>query len=170
MTSAGLEARLRAYARRHGRKYLKRPVGQGTDGKIWATDRNTVIKVFEREANYRTELRCYQRLMEKRVHEIDGLAVPSMESHDDLLMALEISLVHPPYLLDFGKAYVDEPSPYTPAQLAEWRESWAQYFPTCDLPRVHKVLRILQSHGIEYLDPKPSNIRFRTDQEEEGLD
>jgi hypothetical protein len=79
-----------------------------------------------------------------------------------------MTAVHPPYLLDFGKAYIDEPSPYTPEQLAEWRQSWIDFFPRSDLPRAHKVLRILLTYGIEYVDSKPWNIRFRAEEDELG--
>ncbi|MGH7136913.1 MAG: hypothetical protein ACREHD_14330, partial [Pirellulales bacterium] len=77
------------------------------------------------------------------------------------LQIIEMTLVHPPYLLDFGKAYIDEPAPYTQEQLEEWYRQWRQFFPQADIPRVHKVLRILKGLGIDYVDPKPWNIRFR---------
>ncbi|HVX16191.1 MAG TPA: hypothetical protein VHC22_33705 [Pirellulales bacterium] len=77
-----------------------------------------------------------------------------------------MTFVHPPYLLDFGKAYIDEPSPYTPAQLREWQRDWIRFFPKSDLPRVRKVLWLLKEHGIEYVDPKPWNIRLHKEGDE----
>ena len=59
----------------------------------------------------------YQRLAEKKVRSINGLAVPGLMGYDVELLAIEMEVVHPPYLLDFGKAYIDEPSPYSPGQL-----------------------------------------------------
>ena len=75
--------------------------------------------MLRRDAFY-TELRCYKRLAEKKVSYIDGLAVPGLMDHDTELLAIEMEVVHPPYLLDFGKAYIDEPSPYSPEELVGW--------------------------------------------------
>lgn len=157
-----LDGRVREYARRHALKFnLKEQVGAGSDGDVWATTRNSVIKVFARERAYLTELRCYQRLAARKVKEIDGLEIPELLGFADDLWIIEMSFVNPPFLLDFGKAYLDEPSPYTPEQLMEWRRSWGQFFPRTDLPRVHKILRLLAALGIEYMDPRPWNIRLR---------
>lgn len=160
---------MREYARRHLlRLNLKQQLGAGTDGDVWATSRNSAIKVFRRHGTYLTELRCYQRLGSKQITDVDGLAVPELLNHAADLWIIEMTVVHPPFLLDFGKAYIDEPSPYTPEQLAEWRQSWIHFFPRSDLPRVHKVLRSLLAYGIEYVDPKPSNIRFRAEEDDSG--
>lgn len=153
---------MREYARLHSLKFnVKGQLGEGTDGAVWATSNNSAIKVISREKTFDTELRCYLRLMHRRVSEIDGLAVPRLIEYDRNLQIIEMTLVQPPYLLDFGKAYIDEPAPYTPEQLNEWRQHWRQFFPKSDIPRVHRILRILKAHGIDYVDPKPWNIRFR---------
>lgn len=152
---------MREYAKRHQLKFnIKGQLGEGTDGAVWATSNNSVIKVIEREKTFETEFRCYERLMSHRVKEIDGLAVPALIECNRNLRIIEMTLVLPPYLLDFGKAYIDEPAPYTLEQLQEWRKQWGQFFPKGDIPRVYKVLRILKSYGIDYVDPKPWNIRF----------
>ena len=157
-----LDERVREYARRHRLRFnLKQQVGSGTDGIVWATSKNSVIKVMARESAYLTELQCYKRFSERNITEIDGLAVPRFVNCDDDLQIIEITVVHPPFLLDFGKAYIDSPSPYTPIELAEWRRGWVRFFPRSDLARVQKVLNILRGHGIEYMDPRPWNIRFR---------
>jgi hypothetical protein len=141
---------MREYARRHQLKFnIKGQLGEGTDGTVWATSNNSVIKVIERGMTFETEFRCYERLMSHRVKEIDGLAVPSLIECNRDLQIIEMTLVHPPYLLDFGKAYIDEPSPYTPEQLHEWRRQWRQFFPRADTHRVYRVLGILKGYGIE---------------------
>jgi hypothetical protein len=72
-----LDERVREFARRHLLKFnLKQQLGAGTDGNVWATSRNSVIKVFQRQAAYLTELRCYQRLASKQITNVDGLSVP----------------------------------------------------------------------------------------------
>lgn len=152
---------MREYAKRHRLKFnIKEQLGEGTDGAVWATSNDSVIKVIKREKTFETEFLCYERLMSRRVKEIDGLAVPAIIECSRDLQIIEMTLVHPPYLLDFGKAYIDRPAPYTPEQLQEWRRQWRQFFPKSDIPRVYKVLGILKSYGIDYVDPKPWNIRF----------
>lgn len=165
MNTPNLEGAAREYINRQRRQFtIKEQLGAGTDGSVWATTNNSAVKAVEREKNYTIELRCYQRLMEHGVKDIDGLTVPQLLGFSATLRVIEMTLVHPPFLLDFGKAYLDEPSPYTQEQLAEWRRSWHQFFPKGDIQRVNKVLRLLRGHGIEYVDPKPWNIRFHKEQ------
>jgi hypothetical protein len=80
-----------------------------------------------------------------------------------------MEIVRPPYLLDFGKAYLDGDHPYSPEQLQAYYGSLARHFRAEDLPRIQKVCRILRGYGIEYLDAKPKNIRLHNDEEEAAL-
>jgi hypothetical protein len=71
-----------------------------------------------------------------------------------------MSIVQPPYLLDFGKVYFDAPptNVYDNAQLktaeAEARANFGSNWPT-----VSRLLYALQETvGIWYVDPKPANI------------
>lgn len=167
---AELEAIALKYAALRGIQVnLQKPLGAGTDGSVWPTNRKSAIKVFELEKNYLQELRCYQRLKERGVEEIDGLDIPRLLDFDDSLLIIEIDIVDPPYLLDFGKAYLDEASPFTQAELASFLTELAAHFRVDDLPRIKKILRLLRNYGIEYLDAKPKNIRLRSDEEERQL-
>lgn len=167
---AELEALATQYATLKGIKVdLQRPLGAGTDGSVWPTNRESAIKVLELEKNYLQELRCYQRLFERKVFRLDGLAIPRLIDFDDSLLVIEMSMVEPPYLLDFGKAYLDESSPFTKAELSSFLTELAAHFRTDDLPRIKKIIRLLRVYGIEYLDAKPKNIRLRSDEEERML-
>jgi hypothetical protein len=135
-------------------------LGNGQDGAVWKTDKNSAVKAFYHESNYRTELRCYQRLRDHRIEDICGLEVPVLVDHDDELRVIEMDIVEPPYILDFGKAYIDEPPPYSATELATWQREWIRYFPRQDLPKIRLVLAKLRGIGIDYVDPKPSNIRL----------
>ena len=137
-------------------------LGHGTDGSVWRTSRGTAVKSFFYEKNYRDELECYLRLMKYEISEICGLAVPTYEDSSDSLLTLEMSIVQKPYLLDFGKVYIDEPPPYFgDRQLMEnWYAEVRDLFES-DAETVHSVLFFLQKFGIYYVDPKPANIRFR---------
>jgi len=148
---------------------LQKPLGAGTDGSVWPTNRKSAIKVLELEKNYLQELRCYQRLKERGVEEIDGLDIPRLIDFDDSLLVIEIDIVDPPYLLDFGKAYLDESSPFTNEELSRFLTELAAHFRTDDLPRIKKIIRLLRNYGIEYLDAKPKNIRLRSDEDERLL-
>jgi hypothetical protein len=48
---------------------LKGFLGSGTDGAVWAIDRDTAIKVFDREGGYVNERDTYLRLAEYGVTE-----------------------------------------------------------------------------------------------------
>lgn len=150
-------------------------LGNGQDGAVWKTDKNSAVKALLHQNNYRTELRCYQRLLEHRIGEILGLEVPVLVNYDDELLVIEMDIVEPPYILDFGKAYIDESPPYSAVQLAAWQREWIRFFPKKDIPKIRSVLAKLRGIGIHYVDPKPGNIRLRkveiySDDEDEYYD
>jgi hypothetical protein len=75
-------------------------------------------------------------------------------------VVIEMSIVVPPYLIDFGKVYIDKRSdPMWRRQFElEGRERFDERW-----PEVRRLLRLLELHGINYLDPKPGNISFPDD-------
>ena len=145
-----------------GAKIVANPaLGYGTDGSVWRTTRGTAVKAFYADGNYRDELTCYLRLQKEEINSICGLAVPSLEGSNDQLMCVEMSIVQRPYLLDFGKVYIDEYPPYhfDKLAMANWHAEVRELFEdrTDD---VHIILYRLQKLGIYYVDPKPANICF----------
>ena len=165
-----VESRIRRYLKSNGlRFHLRQKVGFGNDGDIWATSRSTVIKVFHRGESYRREKACFLRLKSLGIRDVDGLSVPQLVHFDDAQEIVEMTFVNPPYLLDFGKAYLDSAAPYDDEQLAEWRAGLKRNFRSADIPRVERILRALNRLGIGYYDARPWNIRLRTDAEEEAL-
>lgn len=155
---AELESHVRQYAEPRGLNVdFVKLLGFGQDGMVWRTHENSAIKAFERYRNYTAECGCYQRLALEGITEIDGLSVPRLVGFDESLMVIEIGIVKPPYILDFGKAYLDEIPPYTPEQLEDWEETLVEFFGD-GAPRVRGILRYLKSIGIHYLDTKPGNI------------
>ncbi len=136
-------------------------LGYGSDGVVWKTSRGTALKVHHIEKTYRVELASYRRLRDAKVINICGLSVPELIDSDDSFHAIEMTLVRPPYLLDFGKVYIDQPPPYWgDEQLMEnalvgWLEVFGPNWPTVQL-----ALSVLRSHGIYNVDPRPSNINF----------
>ena len=66
--------------------------------------------------------------------------------------------VKPPFILDFGKAYLDRSHDFSDEAMADWQaqidEIWGDYW-----PKIRSVKNWLQSLGIVYLDTKPGNIK-----------
>ncbi len=138
---------------------FEHPLGSGIDGRVWSSDRDTAIKVLERGHNYRLELECYQRLREAGVRSILSFAVPQLIDFDDDLLVVEMSIVQPPFILDFAKVHLDRRPEFPAETLAEWRESMQELFEDC-WPKVRSLLAALEQYGIYYLDAKPGNIMF----------
>lgn len=134
-------------------------LGYGNDGIVWITDQLTAVKAFLRVGNYSRELGCYQRLEELGIDEIGEFEVPSLVDFDADLLIVEMTLVTPPFLLDFGKAHLDHPPDYTPEVLADWESERRELFGD-RWPQVQEALGWLQSYGIHYYDAKPGNITF----------
>ena len=140
--------------------YLVTELGHGTDGSVFNSSRETAIKAFSRQRNFMHELQCYQLLDAKKITRIKQFAIPSLIGFDDSLMVIEMTVVAPPYLIDFGKVSIgNPPEPLWQSQLEEegqelFEDRW---------PIVRSLLANLEMHGIYYLDPKPGNIRFSDD-------
>lgn len=63
-------------------------------------------------STYERELAAYRRLHEIGWEQLHGLNIPHLLNFDNERLVIEMTIVHPPFLLDFGKAYVDRPPPY----------------------------------------------------------
>jgi hypothetical protein len=135
------------------------PFGFGNDGTLWKSSVPTVIKAFRHHQVYSTELACYLRLQEREVTEIRGFAIPGISDHDDELRVIEMDLVSPPYLLDFGKTYLDRKPDFSEEVWHDWAEQHAEMWDD-RWPEVKRLLWRLESYGIYYVDPRPGNIRF----------
>jgi hypothetical protein len=140
---------------------LEAPIGYGMDGSIWHTSRQSVVKTFEREKNYQDEVECYRRFATRQILTIAGFVIPDLIDCDDELLALEMSIVRPPFLLDFGKVYLDAPPPYWNDSeiMGHWHDEGRENFGK-RWSKVLSVIRILEGFGIYYVDPKPGNIMF----------
>ena len=145
---------------------LEDRLGYGSDGTVWQTSAKSALKILGRQKNYIDEVTAYRRLLAASIDEIHGLAVPKLLDSNDGLWAIEMSVVQPPFLLDFGKIYLDDPPPYWgDAQLmqnaqVDGRELFGKHW-----RKVVAALGILrQRFGIYYVDPRPGNINFGDDE------
>ncbi|MEX2173057.1 MAG: hypothetical protein WD872_01760 [Pirellulaceae bacterium] len=133
------------------------PFDGGEDGSVWHTDQHSVVKSFERYDNYRHELECYKRLKAAGLSKkIRAFNVPEFLGNSDELWVIEMGIVFPPYILDFGKAYLADPG-WPEHVLAEWNDKMAFWWGS-DARIVRLALYDLRTAGIWYYDAKPGNV------------
>ena len=162
MDQEKLISNARAYCSLTSIELLENAVlGHGTDGSVWETSAKTALKSFYRVENYEDEIECYRRLKSQEILKINGVSVPHLEGSNDHLMVIEMTYVQPPYILDFGKVYIDRPPPYQNDEhvIAGHHEKIQNEFGK-DAARVHLLMHELKKLGIHYADPRPANIRF----------
>ena len=114
------------------------------------------IRPFERECH------VYQRLREEQTTRIRGFNVPRLLRIDEEFRAIEMTIVRPPFLLDFADAHLDEPPDFSEYVLRQWEEDKAEVFGE-RWPEVTRVLAALQALDIYLLDVNPRNISFLDD-------
>lgn len=143
-------------------------LGYGSDGSVWHSSRRTAIKALYHQKNFDHELECYHRLKIAGVRRIGMFDVPFLEDFDSKLRIIEISIVQPPYLLDFGKVYLDQPPThlYDEQMMVNAREEWHERFGD-RWSKVEHAMRLLEQHGIYYYDPRPGNVCFGDEDEQE---
>jgi len=144
------------------------PFGEGQDGTVWPTSRGSALKLFYRPANYEDERNCYLILQAAAVEKVGCLNVPKLVDYDDSFLAIEMGMIKPPRLLDFGKVHLHRPPPYWDDQrimarfhgdgFRDFGEHW---------PEVLAALGELQQLGIYYTDPKIGNILFGDEKDDD---
>jgi hypothetical protein len=97
-----------AYAARYGCDLVRR-LGFGREGTVAQSDRPSAVKFFDATASmgqrpFVRECEVYQVLSERHIDLIAGHAVPKLVRHDAELLAIEMSIVAPPFVLDFAGA------------------------------------------------------------------
>jgi hypothetical protein len=151
--------RSQEYAQRFALR-LDRRLGFGKDGTVWETDRQTALKVFRHADPFRRELAAYGRLQERGVLDVNGHHVPQLVRMDDQLLVIEMTIVQPPFVLDFASAYLDEHAPTFPDEvMEEWLARKTEEF-GLHWPQAVSILAALRRHGIHMTDVHPGNIAF----------
>ena len=160
MRNQRLEARARRYLILDGCDVNSlRFLGDGTDGAVWATNRDTAVKAFHSEHGYCNERDAYRRLAEYGVTEkIAGFWIPAMTGYNDDLMVVEMDFMQkPPYIIDFAKVRIDRPPDFPEDVLRQNELDGHEHFGR-NWPKVKALMAALESYQIHYLDPKPYNI------------
>ncbi|HVC95813.1 MAG TPA: hypothetical protein VND64_19130 [Pirellulales bacterium] len=161
MAYSHLEAEDRAqkFAAKQGLT-LGQSLGFGVHGRVWATDCKSAVKAFAPDRpHYARERDIYLRLEERSVSEIRGFHVPQLLGFDDELWIIEMSIVRPPFALDFAGAYLDERPDFSEETWAEWETDKQEQF-GANWPHVRLVLAAFERYGIFISDVTPNNIRF----------
>jgi hypothetical protein len=160
--SGDIERRASLYA---GRRllHIQRGLGFGKDGTVFLTDFPSAVKVHVREEAYARELACYRHLERYEVFEVCGFHVPQLISFDDELRVIEMTVVEPPFILDFASAYLGRGPDFSEEVMQEWREEKLEQFGG-RWPEVETALDWLRSRlGIQLLDIHPWNVAFLDD-------
>ena len=135
-------------------------LGFGFDGYVFRTGRGTAVKVFASEQKYQTERSVYERLNRLKVREIGGHSVPQLRHHSEDLLAIEMSIVQPPYLLDFAQSTLDAPPNFDSEAMEMWRAEKAEMFGD-RWGEVRSVMTALELRcGVYLTDVNPGNITF----------
>lgn len=139
---------------------LAQRIGTGNDGWVWMTSRRTALKINRQAARYHRELAVYRTL--KGVKRIAGHNVPKLIDFDDALLAIEMTVVEPPFVLDFASAYpIAEAPEFPPEVMQEWLAEKQEQFGE-DWARAAVVIVALErDYGLRLTDIHPGNIRFR---------
>lgn len=137
-----------------------RSLGCGREGNIYETTHPSAIKVHREKSGYLRERDAYLRLLDRQITQVRGLRIPTLFDHDEKCQILEMSIVRPPFLLDFGSAWLDEAPDFSEEVLLQWHDEIRGRFGD-RFAEVMSVLTILaRTAGIYLLDVHPNNIKF----------
>lgn len=139
-------------------------LGAGTQGSVFlfhslSRSQLGAVKFHDWDMAYNRELAVYLRLRDLGINEVRRHAVPDLIDYDDELLAIEMTIVSPPFCLDFGGAYLDRPPDYTPEVWRDWREIKSEAFED-NWPAVEDILNEFKAYGIFIADVNPGNIKF----------
>jgi|JI7StandDraft_1071085.scaffolds.fasta_scaffold100212_1 hypothetical protein len=141
----------------HRNIQLHNLLGYGNDGAVWETNENSAIKVLMRQDSYDRELAAYIRLQERKVTNIGDYSIPELLGFDDTRLVIEMSVVSPPFVIDFAKSYVDSQPDYPQEAMDDWLASTEELFSEFGWEYwedVQSILQVLRSVGIHYFDAR----------------
>lgn len=130
----------------------------GLDAYLWRTNTETIVKVHWYHDRFQKELATYQRLVERKIARLKGFEFPQLVDYDEELHILELSIVSPPYILDFVEVGIGKRPPNFDLDRIETQQS--KQFGK-DWPDVKRLLEALMQIGIYYDDVHNKNIRLR---------
>jgi hypothetical protein len=135
--------------------------GVGQDGFVLRSDRMTAVKFFDRSERFLRELEVYRVVAAKGIRKIVGHAVPRFIRADEELLAIEMTIVTRPFLLDFAGAKRPHEVPdFDPEIIEEHMEHLRELFEDRWADALHVAEMFRQKTGFVLLDIHPGNIAF----------
>lgn len=155
----------RRYAEQTGRKLSER-LGSGIHGMVHVLSSNvnndrSALKVFRERESFERERNAYLRLRKARIRNIDKFNVPLFLCDDAKLMAIEMTIVVRPFVLDFAGAWLDSPPEFSRDTWEFWEREKREQFGNKRWRIVQEVLSSLRMLGIFMIDVKPDNVAFQ---------
>lgn len=147
-----------AYCSRHNVVIQFDEPDWGLDAFLWRTTVETVVKVHRYHERFQKELATYRRLAERKIVRLKGFEFPQLVNYDEELHILELSIVSPPYILDFVEVSLGKEPGNFDLERIETQQS--KQFGN-DWPDVKRLLEALMQVGIYYDDVHNRNIRLR---------
>jgi hypothetical protein len=139
-------------------------LGDGIHGSVFevADPRygKSAVKIHHELEHFAREFDVYIRLDEFNVDQVCGFWVPQLLRADEDFLALQMTIVTRPFVLDFAGAFVDAKPKFSDEVWANWEiekrdlfgDRWA---------KVCEVIEALEEMDIYYVDVTPANIAFR---------
>jgi hypothetical protein len=135
-------------------------LGAGAEGYVFSTPQYTAVKVFARPPKFERELAVYERLATHGVTHVEGFNVPKLVGYSRDLLVIEMTIVQPPYLLDFAQSELDFPLDFPEGHEEEWWQRLAELFGD-RLSAVRNLYEtLIERYGIYYYDLAPRNVNF----------
>lgn len=158
-----VETRIERYTQRYGLT-LGQKLGFGWDGIVFRTSLPSAIKGFRHDRLYLRERDVYLRLRDLGIYQVEQFNIPELIRSDDDLLVIEMSIVSPPFVLDFAGASLDIPPDYPEEVWEEWLAEKQEQFRD-RWPRVESIMAVFRGMGIYLSDVKPGNIEFDPEEE-----
>lgn len=159
-----LEQRSAAYAKQREVTFSEL-LGCGIHGMVRVAENNEnlgpfAVKIHRYENAYLRERTIYQRLRELKMVKIRDFNVPQLLGWSDESLAIEMTIVVRPFVLDFAGAWLGAAPDFSPEAWADWEAEKQELFGD-RWSAVLRVLAELKACGIYMLDVSPTNIAFR---------
>lgn len=155
-----ISERGKAFAHEYGLTIVDR-LGFGVQGAVYQTSARTAMKVFNREDHYLRERDVYRRLFDLQVTKIRGCDVPELLNYNNRFLVIEMTIVEPPFALDFASTYLNRKPDFSEEVLADKMADCAERFGD-DWPEVELIIAAFERYGIYLVDVHPGNIRLES--------
>ncbi len=145
-----------------GRKLtIEKSLGYGNDGTVFATSVKTAIKCLKNATLFANELAIYTHLSQAGVTHVNEFKLPELVHSQRDLLVIEMTIVTPPYVLDFASARLKgHEVKYDEETIAEWKREKAEQFED-DWRQVQRMVWAFESLGVVLTDVHPRNVACR---------